>query len=330
MVQYYLANFGGKQPAMNGQVHKSLAVRRLLLQREPGDLHSLDVGMSWLNSFKVLFLRRSDKLYVSLGRKGLVVVSSLLFLRYVIGFPLKNVTLVVVGGWLPEYAISAAKRTMLVRCFKSILVETSSLKRELKTIGVDSDILVNFRFSEPLPSKELSSEVGIRLVFCSRVTEDKGIFLAIELLQALNMRGINATLDVYGPVANDISQRFKSAVQSLPQVAYKGTYEGEKRAVEIISAYDFLVLPTSYPGECMPGVVIESFCAGTPVITTDWRHMSELVENGVTGYVCELSNFVKEATGFICSISGKSYQEISSSCVSTYSKIYFYSNAKIC
>lgn len=330
MVRYYLANFGGKSPALNGQVHKSLAVRRLLQQREPANLRSLDVGISWLNTLTVLFLGKNDKLYVSLGRKGLVVVSTILFFRSLLGFRLRNVTLVVVGGWLPEYAVSPVKRTMLVRCFSNILVETNSLQRELRSIGLDSDILVNFRFSEPFPSKELSSESGIHLVFCSRVTEDKGIFLAMELVQALAQQGITVTMDIYGPVAIEISERFKSALDLSPRIDYKGTYEGEEQAVEILSDYDFLVLPTFYPGECMPGAVIESFCAGTPVITSDWRHMPELVENGVTGYVCQLSAFVNEATEILCSITASSYKKLSLSCVDSYSKIYYHSNAKIC
>jgi len=43
--------------------------------------------------------------------------------------------------------------------------------------------------------------------------------------------------------------------------------------------YDALLFPTYWQGEGIPGVVLEAFQAGLPVITTDWRSIPELVDD---------------------------------------------------
>jgi glycosyltransferase involved in cell wall biosynthesis len=42
--------------------------------------------------------------------------------------------------------------------------------------------------------------------------------------------------------------------------------------------HDALVLPTFFPGEGYPGVVIEAYFAGIPVICSDWMSIPEIVD----------------------------------------------------
>jgi glycosyltransferase involved in cell wall biosynthesis len=42
--------------------------------------------------------------------------------------------------------------------------------------------------------------------------------------------------------------------------------------------YDALILPTHYQGEGYPGVIIEAYCIGMPVICTNWQSLPEIVD----------------------------------------------------
>ena len=46
-----------------------------------------------------------------------------------------------------------------------------------------------------------------------------------------------------------------------------------------------LVFPTFYPGEGFPTTIVESFMAGLPVVASNWRFNSELVQEGKTGFI---------------------------------------------
>ena len=47
--------------------------------------------------------------------------------------------------------------------------------------------------------------------------------------------------------------------------------------------YDVIVLPTFYRDEGYPGIVLEAYAMGKPVIATRWRDIPEIIEHGVTG-----------------------------------------------
>ena len=46
-----------------------------------------------------------------------------------------------------------------------------------------------------------------------------------------------------------------------------------------------LLFPSTYPGECYPGTIIDAYSSGVPVISSDWRYNSELVINNETGFL---------------------------------------------
>ena len=50
---------------------------------------------------------------------------------------------------------------------------------------------------------------------------------------------------------------------------------------------DLLVMPTYYPAEGHPWVIVEALAAGLPVISTDQGAISESVIDGVNGYLVD-------------------------------------------
>ncbi|MDC0505936.1 glycosyltransferase, partial [Amylibacter sp.] len=57
-----------------------------------------------------------------------------------------------------------------------------------------------------------------------------------------------------------------------------------------MSGYDFLVLPTTWHGEGYPGVIIEAFSIGLPVIATNFRAIPDLVKDNYNGFLVEQNN----------------------------------------
>ena len=48
-----------------------------------------------------------------------------------------------------------------------------------------------------------------------------------------------------------------------------------------LANYDALVLPTYYPGEGHPGVILEAYAAGIPVIASRWMGIPEVVPDSM-------------------------------------------------
>ena len=48
-----------------------------------------------------------------------------------------------------------------------------------------------------------------------------------------------------------------------------------------------MLFPTYWKGEGFPGVIIDAFVAGLPVIATDWNMNTEIIEEGVNGFIIE-------------------------------------------
>jgi glycosyltransferase involved in cell wall biosynthesis len=103
-------------------------------------------------------------------------------------------------------------------------------------------------------------------------------------------RELEATLDIYGNL-----NRFKRFLKHLRRLAgsderinFAGPFQRE-RVGQVLSALDVLVVPSRWY-ENQPGVILEAFAAGVPVIATDLGGMSEFVKHEENGLLFELEN----------------------------------------
>jgi len=46
-----------------------------------------------------------------------------------------------------------------------------------------------------------------------------------------------------------------------------------------------MLFPTYWPNEGFPGIVIDAYTAGLPIIASDWNLNNELVKNEETGFI---------------------------------------------
>ena len=116
-----------------------------------------------------------------------------------------------------------------------------------------------------------------RFVFLGLVKEEKGIEV---ILTSVSECAKGVSVDLFGPLegaytADDINRRGCGIVR------YRGVLTPAQVYTELFG-YDALVLPTFYEGEGYPGVIIEAYSHGIPVISTRWRSIPEIVA-GDTG-----------------------------------------------
>lgn len=120
-----------------------------------------------------------------------------------------------------------------------------------------------------------------RFLFIGQIIKEKGIHLLIEAFSKLHGE-MDVELNVYGNNRNQYRSRSANIFFHAP-VPNTEIYD-------IIRENDVLVLPSNYPGEGYPGVIIEAFMMNKPVIATVLDGIKELVEDGVNGLLIEPEN----------------------------------------
>ena len=137
-----------------------------------------------------------------------------------------------------------------------------------------------------------------RFVFISQVRKEKGIDV---ILQSFKKLDTSFTIDIYGPLMGYEKEQLCSA-----NVKYKKPLLPQE-VYSILSQYDCLLLPSFREG--YPGVIIEAFSLGVPVIATNIGGIPEIVENGVNGLLIEPKN-IEALTRAIKSINQSNYQRM--------------------
>lgn len=122
-----------------------------------------------------------------------------------------------------------------------------------------------------------------RLVFISHVKQSKGIN---EILEVSKRLPPDYTLDIYGPIKDEsyTADYFKQY-----NVTYRGTINPDQVTNTLIN-YDILLLPTFHSGEGYPGIVIEAFSVGIPVIATNFGGIPEIVTDRYNGRLISPQN----------------------------------------
>ncbi len=142
-----------------------------------------------------------------------------------------------------------------------------------------------------------------KFVFISRVTPDKGVDVLLETFSRL---GPEYTLDIYGPL--DRGHYSEKSFEGFPNVRYLGALDSNK-VRETLMQYNFLLLPSFHAGEGYPGIIIEGFSVGIPVIASRWRSIPELVNHGKNGLLVEPKN-VDALTDTIRNLDEKAYKKL--------------------
>lgn len=168
------------------------------------------------------------------------------------------------------------------QCCKVFVVETKELIERFNKQGFTNVLWVpNSRKRTEEPVNPTEKKIQNKYVFISRVTASKGIR---ELLEGFDQLGDGYQLKIFGPLDG-----IKEGEITRSNVEYCGLLN-PKDVPFTLKDFDFLILPTYYPGEGYPGIIIESLMVGTPVISTYWRSIPEIITNRINGILVPIKN----------------------------------------
>ncbi len=168
-----------------------------------------------------------------------------------------------------------AKRTWM-RC-SLVYVETRQTYR-------DFNHLPNFHWFPGTRNVEVPTMVGReevrKLIFVGRLHMTKGLGEALDACRHLPEE---CHLHVFGPGMSDTNW---SLFEAHPKATYGGVLKPEE-IPRVLNEHDLLLFPSYYSGEGHPGVILEAFQCGLPVIAAKWRAVGELVVHEQNGLLVE-------------------------------------------
>lgn len=212
----------------------------------------------------------------------------------------------VIGGWLAEITKKDEKVKHYLKEFNGIWVETNHMKTSLEKQGFSNvDILQNYKNLDKLSFEDLKADYSEPYDICtfSRVMEEKGIEDAIQAVTIINDRRGRCVyrLHIFGPIDENYKTRFNDLCKSFPDFI---TYEGlvpQNRSVEVLQNFFYLLFPTHFFTEGIPGTIIDAYSAGIPVLSSKWESYADVLKEGKTGF-CYSFGEMNELIGIMESV----------------------------
>lgn len=285
--------------ATDGQTVKTRSLYQALVNRYTANTVGVYDTHSWKQRplkllwgcFKAAFSSKSVILLPA--HNGVMVFIPLFyFLSLLLRF---KVYYVVIGGWI----IGMAGRKVLLRYalkrISGIYVETKTAKKELESMGFSNvKIMPNFKYIPEANIADLPHfyHEPLRLCTFSRVMQKKGIEDAIEAICKINekYKRVVYELDIYGKIDDDYDVDFSRLMSESPiYVNYRGIID-YSQSYTALKDYYFLLFPTLFFTEGVPGTIVDAYAAGVPVIASKWESFSDIVDESITGYGYDFKN----------------------------------------
>ena len=202
----------------------------------------------------------------------------------------KNVWYWVVGGSFHEKVQAGVYDPRYLRFLRAVIVQGPDMVSGLARCGIGQAVYVpNSKPMDYFPSPGQRDNGPVRFVFLSRITPSKGCDYIFESVARLCEKGLEKyfTVDFYGKTEDrDYADDFLRKVETAPNVFYRGYLNmRERSSYDTLAGYDAMLFPTYWPGEGFPGVVLDAYIAGLPVIASDWNLNRTVIRDGVTGRI---------------------------------------------
>ena len=203
-------------------------------------------------------------------------------------FPRKrSVIYWIIGGSIAEWIKEGKVKARPFKIVDVFLVEGKKMQETFSEIGITNTIYVpNFKCIDYLPEKKAKTDNKMRFVFLSRIIPE-GCNTIIEAVKILNKKYTDIFIvDFYGPFEAEYESLFKDKISNINNISYKGFLDlRNQRNYDILAKYDAMLFPSYWHGEGFPGIIIDAFVSGLPVIATDWSLNADIIEDGKTGVI---------------------------------------------
>jgi O-antigen biosynthesis protein len=178
--------------------------------------------------------------------------------------------------------------------FDKILVENREVEEWLRRAGeprqrvvrIPSGVRLDAYRPAPRPAA-LCDELGISpesfvAGFSGRLSEEKDPEAFLDIARLCRGEGqLRFLMTGAGPLAEQVQRRIEKMALG-DRLRFLGQVENIR---EVMGAYDVLLLPSRFDGR--PLAVLESLALGVPVIASRVGSLPDLVQDGVTGFLCE-------------------------------------------
>lgn len=143
------------------------------------------------------------------------------------------------------------------------------------------------KLSGPAPKR-----AGNKIMFLGSVEETKGVKDLIEALAIVNKTHPEAEAHIVGSHTPEFGDAMMAHAQELgiaERVKLRGQQTGEDKG-RIFAESDIFCFPSFYARETFGLVVAEAMSYGLPVVTTRWKGIPEVIEDGECGYLVEIND----------------------------------------
>lgn len=269
--------------------------------------------------WKLLFNRKAVVVVSSCDISAYQLIKFLYFVRLK-----KNVFYWVVGGGLHELVNKGVINPKYFHYLKGIFVQSEDM-----VVSLNANGLSNVRYipnSKPVYHFSIGKRNGdpIRFVFLSRIHNEKGCKEIFACAKRMKDEGLENHFNItfYGAMDKQFEKEFFEGINESGNLSYKGLLNlTTQKGYEELSKYDVFLFPTYYHNEGFPGVVIDAYIAGLPIITTEWHFNSQVVEDGVTGLIIEPRNTEALYEAMVAFVRKKlDYEKMQDNCLKTVDK----------
>jgi glycosyltransferase involved in cell wall biosynthesis len=180
-------------------------------------------------------------------------------------------------------------KTFLKRVFKNIKVITLNEYQKKQLTFLNSQVFV---LGNTLP---LTFEIDFEdiwsvrksntLLYFSNISEEKGIYEAVQFYYAIKEKAPQVQLKIAGAFLNEgVKDYIDNLTSQDSSVKYIGFVNSEKEKLQLFSESSMLLFTSKPYYEGYPLVYIESLMYGLPIITTP-QHIADLVIQNENGFI---------------------------------------------
>lgn len=308
---FVIGAYGGKNSKLDGQTIKTKNIHRLLECKAQDIIVGFDTMLLYDNPFLIFKMVwnmiRCNTLIIVPCKNSLTYIFPLaFFLSKLCGFKIIHIC---IGGFQLSYFLGAngehphKLQFRMSRRIHAFLPEMKFVETELRTKFNFNNVsyFPNFRF---LDTSQINSHKDdkLNLVFLARIMKKKGYKVVFNFAEYALKNNLNISISFYGDIIEDDRDDFLQEIREhSANVTYGGLLQQELILTKLLDC-DVMLFPTQFYEEGLPGTIIDAYSAGLPVIATRWKHASEFIENGETGYIVSFEDPQQEFNERIMSL----------------------------
>lgn len=266
-------------------------------------IHGIEsnLRLSWLSRFQLLFFlpsffltafiqcRKVDIIHAHWTMAGFIAVIISKLLRKKVVVTVHGTDIDKAGkGWMNlvnSYTLSNADAVISVSNY--LANQVSKRYKDVKNIYVIPDGIILGKYKERKKILKLQGKI----IFIGRLHPSKGVDILLNALKELNKKLPAASLSIIGSGESESSLKNLASKLALEK---KVVFIGERarsKMPTLLSKADILILPSRREGFGL--VLIEAMAAGLPVIGSDIGGISDIIQEGYSGFKFPVGDYKK-------------------------------------